>query len=386
MRSRPSRLLPQRLLAPKRRFRPMVESMLDAARHAPDARSSRSWWPHTTGRCASTQLLAGAARPDAAARALRGDRRGRRLVRRHAGRPHRRGQARRAAPLHTAAGRARAGPPSRATAAGGSPGLRSWPSPTTTACPRPPGSRRSSAAARTSPDAIVRGRTLPEPGRGALARLLREDVHIDGPSPHFETCNVAYPRALLERIGGFDESFGTGLRRGLRPRLPRRRGRRVAGVRAGRPGASRRVSRAGPRRRSRDALLATDARALVQATTRGCAATCRSASSTTARTRCCCSRAPALAHAPRAGWPRCSPSRTRWHLTAAAARARRAPAPRRLLRSCSTSSSWGDGARRRAASHVRRLSRREPLSRSVGGRPRMAGDGDAVVAVVVRAL
>ena len=34
-------------------------------------------------------------------------------------------------------------------------------------------------------------------------------MHIDGPSPHFETCNVTYPAILLERIGGFDESFSS---------------------------------------------------------------------------------------------------------------------------------------------------------------------------------
>jgi hypothetical protein len=28
-----------------------------------------------------------------------------------------------------------------------------------------------------------------------------------GPGPWFQTCNIAYPRALLERLGGFDESF-----------------------------------------------------------------------------------------------------------------------------------------------------------------------------------
>ena len=30
------------------------------------------------------------------------------------------------------------------------------------------------------------------------------------PTGWFEACNVAYPRALLERLGGFDEAFGFG--------------------------------------------------------------------------------------------------------------------------------------------------------------------------------
>lgn len=60
-------------------------------------------------------------------------------------------------------------------------------------------------AHRRQPDAIVQGRTDPRPDEldqlGAFARTLT--VHQLG--PFFQTCNVAYPRALLERLGGFDE-------------------------------------------------------------------------------------------------------------------------------------------------------------------------------------
>jgi GT2 family glycosyltransferase len=66
-------------------------------------------------------------------------------------------------------------------------------------------------AARRRPDAIVRGRTLPNPAESHALGSFSKTIHIDGPSPHFETCNVAYPRSLLERIGGFDESYGLGL-------------------------------------------------------------------------------------------------------------------------------------------------------------------------------
>ncbi len=62
-------------------------------------------------------------------------------------------------------------------------------------------------ATRSHPDAIVRGRTLPNPAEVHALGSFSRTVQINGPSPHFETCNVAYPRDLLERIGGFDESF-----------------------------------------------------------------------------------------------------------------------------------------------------------------------------------
>jgi GT2 family glycosyltransferase len=31
---------------------------------------------------------------------------------------------------------------------------------------------------------------------------------VDRPSDSYQTCNIAYPRELLERIGGFDERYG----------------------------------------------------------------------------------------------------------------------------------------------------------------------------------
>ncbi|MBN1529079.1 MAG: glycosyltransferase [Thermoleophilaceae bacterium] len=66
-------------------------------------------------------------------------------------------------------------------------------------------------AARRRPDAIVRGRTLPNPAEAHALGSFSKTIHIDGPSANFETCNVAYPRTLLERIGGFDESYGAGM-------------------------------------------------------------------------------------------------------------------------------------------------------------------------------
>lgn len=63
------------------------------------------------------------------------------------------------------------------------------------------------AAARAQGDAIVRGRTLPNPSESHALGPFAKTVRIEGPSPHYETCNVAYPRSLLECIGGFDETY-----------------------------------------------------------------------------------------------------------------------------------------------------------------------------------
>ena len=66
------------------------------------------------------------------------------------------------------------------------------------------------AAERSSlahPGAFVQGRTEPEPGKhiGPFSRTLRV-TRLD---PAFPTCNMLYPRAMLERIGGFDtNAFG----------------------------------------------------------------------------------------------------------------------------------------------------------------------------------
>jgi glycosyltransferase involved in cell wall biosynthesis len=55
------------------------------------------------------------------------------------------------------------------------------------------------------PARIVQGRTDPLPAElhreGPFTRTLR----VHGLGPFFQTCNVAYPRALLERVDGFDE-------------------------------------------------------------------------------------------------------------------------------------------------------------------------------------
>jgi glycosyltransferase involved in cell wall biosynthesis len=63
-------------------------------------------------------------------------------------------------------------------------------------------------AAGESPGAIVQGSTRPIPRESQLlSRPFTRTRRIEAPSPWFATCNIAYPRALLERLDGFDELF-----------------------------------------------------------------------------------------------------------------------------------------------------------------------------------
>ncbi len=68
------------------------------------------------------------------------------------------------------------------------------------------------AAARREPGAIIQGRTRPDPDEAAILRAApwARTVSIDPPTAWCETCNIAYPRAVLERTGGFDERMDVG--------------------------------------------------------------------------------------------------------------------------------------------------------------------------------
>ena len=64
------------------------------------------------------------------------------------------------------------------------------------------------ATARRLPGAVVQGRTRANPAEAGAAGPFSVTREIDGTGPWwFETCNIAYPRALLERLDGFDEAF-----------------------------------------------------------------------------------------------------------------------------------------------------------------------------------
>ncbi len=76
---------------------------------------------------------------------------------------------------------------------------------------RPPAGwvRAALEAAAAHPGAIVQGQTQPDPGE--LEILLRaphaRTQQIVPPHVMAQTCNIVYPRALLEAVGGFDDSY-----------------------------------------------------------------------------------------------------------------------------------------------------------------------------------
>jgi glycosyltransferase involved in cell wall biosynthesis len=58
------------------------------------------------------------------------------------------------------------------------------------------------------PEAFVQGTTAPEDAELARRDPFAYSVEVTGLTPESETCNIFYPRALLERLGGFDaEAF-----------------------------------------------------------------------------------------------------------------------------------------------------------------------------------
>jgi GT2 family glycosyltransferase len=54
---------------------------------------------------------------------------------------------------------------------------------------------------------FLQGRTEPDPDEVHLLRGFARSQTVIGLNPWFPTCNMAYPRSLLERLGGFDESY-----------------------------------------------------------------------------------------------------------------------------------------------------------------------------------
>src|SRR5687768_188120 len=68
---------------------------------------------------------------------------------------------------------------------------------------RPPADwlERALAAARRHPGAVVQGTTHPDPDEMELARAPHhESQHITPPVPLAQTCNILYPRSLVERL------------------------------------------------------------------------------------------------------------------------------------------------------------------------------------------
>ena len=76
--------------------------------------------------------------------------------------------------------------------------------------PPPDWLERALAAAQARPGAIVQGATRPDPDEAALVRAPHHrTVSIDPPTVEAQTCNIVYPRAVLDRLGGFEEGLGT---------------------------------------------------------------------------------------------------------------------------------------------------------------------------------
>jgi GT2 family glycosyltransferase len=65
-------------------------------------------------------------------------------------------------------------------------------------------------AANAGPDVFLQGRTEPDPDERHLLHGFARSQDVKGLSGWYETCNMAYPRALLERLDGFDESLPFG--------------------------------------------------------------------------------------------------------------------------------------------------------------------------------
>jgi GT2 family glycosyltransferase len=65
------------------------------------------------------------------------------------------------------------------------------------------------AALERNPGGFIQGRTEPNPGEADRLGPFTRTIEVTSADPNFHTCNIFYPRELLERIGGFDtDSFG----------------------------------------------------------------------------------------------------------------------------------------------------------------------------------
>jgi cellulose synthase/poly-beta-1,6-N-acetylglucosamine synthase-like glycosyltransferase len=74
-------------------------------------------------------------------------------------------------------------------------------------CEPMPGWLAAMVAAGADAD-VVQGATFPNPDDyHSRRRPFSYTLRITAPSPWFETCNMAYSRAWLERLSGFDETF-----------------------------------------------------------------------------------------------------------------------------------------------------------------------------------
>ena len=74
-------------------------------------------------------------------------------------------------------------------------------------CEAAPGWIAALRAAADGADVIVQGRVESHPAERHRVGPFNRTLHVDAAGPFFQTANILYPRALLERLGGFDEAF-----------------------------------------------------------------------------------------------------------------------------------------------------------------------------------
>src|SRR5439155_24140943 len=56
-------------------------------------------------------------------------------------------------------------------------------------------------------EAVVQGRVEPLPGERDRIGPFARTLWVREAGPFYQTANILYPRALLERLGGFDEAY-----------------------------------------------------------------------------------------------------------------------------------------------------------------------------------
>ena len=66
------------------------------------------------------------------------------------------------------------------------------------------------AAAERSPGSVLQGPTRPHPEQEHFISPFTRTLDVEALGPWYPACNMAYPRDLLEQVGGFDEAFTRG--------------------------------------------------------------------------------------------------------------------------------------------------------------------------------
>jgi glycosyltransferase involved in cell wall biosynthesis len=74
-------------------------------------------------------------------------------------------------------------------------------------CVPAPGWTAALLAAAGDGEVVVQGRVEPLPAERHLMGPFNRTLEVHAAGPFFQTANILYPRAVLERLGGFDESF-----------------------------------------------------------------------------------------------------------------------------------------------------------------------------------